>query len=145
MKTYKVLVYNTSRYFQWVSVQAKSGKEAEEKVELHELWDKDSWLLDNEHCEVDKDSWLLDNEHCEVDYAETEEEEEEVAEDLSETTHVWINETLHKINDGKGVFQWIVDGQTLGIIITNGFFDSRKHTKIDKTLFALLSIRPVKR
>ena len=131
MKTYKVLVYNTSRYSQWVSVQAKSGKEAEEKVELLELWDKDSWLLDNEHCEVD--------------YAETEEEEEEVAEDLSETTHVWINETLHKINDGKGVFKWIVDGQTLGIIITNGLFDSRKHTKIDKTLFALLSIRPVKR
>ena len=131
MKTYKVLVYNTSRYFQWVSVQAKSGKEAEEKVELHELWDKDSWLLDNEHCEVE--------------YVETAQEEEEVAEDLSETTHVWINETLHKINDGKGVFQWIVDGQTLGIIITNGFFDSRKHTKIDKTLFALLSIRPVKR
>jgi hypothetical protein len=128
MKTYKVLVYNTSRYLQWVSVQANSEEEAEEKVELHELWDKDSWLLDNEHCEVD--------------YVET--EEEEVAVDLSETTHVWINETLHKIDDGKGVFKWIVDGQTLGIIITNGFFDSRMHTKIDKTLFALLSIRPVK-
>jgi len=131
MKTYKVLVYKTSRYSQEVSVQANSEEEAEEKVELDEL--------------CDEDSWELENEHCEVDYVETtEEEEEEVAEDLSETTHVWINETLHKIDDGKGVFKWTVDGQTLGIIITNGFFDSRKHTKIDKTLFALLGIRPVK-
>lgn len=142
MKTYKVLVYNTSRYFQWVSVQANSEEEAEEKVEFGELWDEDSWELDNEHCEVD--------------YVETAEEEvaeetgEEVAVDLSEAMHVWINETLYDLNgknkkNGNDVKKWIEHGQTYGIIITNGFFDSRKHTKIDKTLFALLGIRPVKR
>lgn len=132
MKTYKVLVYNTSRYFQWVSVQANSEEEAEEKVEFGELWDEDSWELDNEHCEVE--------------YVETA-EEEEVAVDLSEATHVWINETLYDFNgkngeNGNDVKKWIEYGQTYGIIITHGFFD---YTKIDKTLFALLGIRLVKR
>ena len=136
MQTYKVLVYNTSRYFQWVLVQANSEEEAEEKVEFGELWDEDSWELDNEHCEVE--------------YVETAVEEEEVAVDLSEATHVWINETLYDLNgkngeNGNDVKKWIEYGQTYGIIITNGFFDSRKHTKIDKTLFALLGIRLVKR
>ena len=32
MKTYSVLVYNTSRYSQWVSVQANSEEEALDKL-----------------------------------------------------------------------------------------------------------------
>jgi len=87
MQTYKVLVYNTSRYFQWVLVQANSEEEAEGKVQFNELWDKDSWLLDNEHCEVD--------------YVETAEEEEEVPADLSEATHIWINQTLYDLSGKK--------------------------------------------
>ena len=131
MKTYKVLVYNTSRYFQWVSVPANSEEEAEEKVEFGELWDEDSWELENEHCEVE--------------YVETA-EEEEVPADLSEATHVWINETLYDLS-GKnmlGVTKWIEHVQTYGIKITSQFFDSIKDTKIDKAQFALLGIRPVK-
>jgi hypothetical protein len=133
MQTYKVLVYNTSRYFQWVLVQANSEEEAEGKVQFNELWDKDSWLLDNEHCEVD--------------YVETAEEEEEVPADLSEATHIWINQTLYDLS-GKnmlGVTKWIEHGQTYGIKITSPFLDSFKNTQIDKVQFALLGIRPVKR
>ena len=139
MKTYKVLVYNTSRYFQWVSVQANSEEEAEVKVEFGELWDKDSWLLDNEHCEVDYVE-TAEEEEVAVDLSE----EEEVAVDLSEATHVWINETLYDLN-GKGATKWIEYGRTSGIKITNSFWASTKHTYIDKTQFALFGIRPVKR
>ena len=138
MKTYKVLVYNTSRYFQWVLVQANSEEEAEGKVQFNELWDKDSWLLDNEHCEVD--------------YVETaeEEEEEEVPADLSEATHIWINQTLYDLNGkngkyGNDVTKWIEYGQTYGIKITSPFWDSINDTKIDKAQFVLMGIRPVKR
>ena len=139
MKTYSVLVYNTSRYSQWVSVQANSEEEAEEKVEFGELWDEDSWELENEHCEVE--------------YVETAPEEEEVAVDLSEATHIWINEKLYDLNgkgkNGSDVTKWIEYGQTYGIKITSPFFDSFcdsiKDTKIDKTQFALFGIRPVKR
>ena len=133
MKTYKVLVYNTSRYSQWVSVQANSEEEAEEKVEFGELWDEDSWELENEHCEVE--------------YVET--TEEEVPADLSEATHIWINEKLYDLNgkgeNGSDVTKWIEYGQTYGIKITSPFFDSIKDTKIDKMQFVLLGIRPVKR
>ena len=148
MKTYSVLVYNTSRYSQWVSVQANSEEEAEEKVEFGELWDEDSWELENEHCEVDYVETAEEEEEVEevaVDLSE----EEEVAVDLSEATHVWINETLYDLNgkgkNGSDVTKWIEYGQTYGIKITSPFFDSIKDTKIDKMQFVLLGIRPVKR
>ena len=135
MKTYKVLVYNTSRFFQWVLVQANSEEEAEVKVEFGELWDKDSWELEREHCEVE--------------YVETAPEEEDVPADLSEATHIWINEKLYDLNgkgkNGSDVTKWIEYGQTYGIKITSPAFDSIKDTKIDKMQFVLLGIRPVKR
>ena len=148
MKTYSVLVYNTSRYSQWVSVQANSEEEAEEKVEFGELWDEDSWELENEHCEVDYGETAEEEEEVEevaVDLSE----EEEVPADLSEATHIWINEKLYDLNgkgeNGSDVTKWIEYGQTYGIKITSPFFDSIKDTKIDKMQFVLLGIRPVKR
>jgi hypothetical protein len=77
MKTYKVLVRNTSRYYQTVLIQANSEEEAEEKVELEELWRDNSWELDHEHCEVE-------------DLEEV--EEGEIVEcSLEEATHILVN------------------------------------------------------
>jgi hypothetical protein len=83
MKTYKVLVCNTSRYYQTVLVQANSEEEAEEKVELEELW-------------RDK-SWELDHEHCEVEYVETAEQGEIVECSSKEATHILLNGQVYPL------------------------------------------------
>lgn len=85
MKTYKVLVCNTSRYYQTVLVQANSEEEAEEKVELEKLW-------------RDK-SWELDHEHIEVKYVETVEQGEIVECSLKEATHILLNGQVYPLVD----------------------------------------------
>jgi hypothetical protein len=150
MKTYKVLVCNTSRYYQTVLVQANSEEEAEEKVELEELW-------------RDK-SWELDHEHCEVEYVETAEEGEIAECSLEEATHILLNGQVYpfveKVLLNGQVYPFVekagqnhsLDGITflknshadvISMITSNGkHFSIFDHIPIQ--VFEIFGIKPVK-
>lgn len=137
MKTYKVLVCNTSRYYQTVLVQANSEEEAEEKVELEELW------RDN--------SWELDHEHCEVEYVETAEEGEIAECSLEEATHILLNGQVYPFVEKAGqnhpldgiAFLKNSHADVISMITSNGkHFSIFDHIPIQ--VFETFGIKPVK-
>ena len=135
MKTYKVLVCNTSRYYQTVLVQANSEEEAEEKVELEELW-------------RDK-SWELDHEHFEVEYVETAEQGEIVECSLEEATHILLNGQVYPLVEKQPLpmdgISFLKNSQTdhISMLTPDGNILPISH-HIPAMIFETLGLKPVK-